>query len=99
MSERTPTRRAFLAGTGLMLVAGVAGCSGLLGVSNVATRHNVGSTPSVTAGTDLVDAVIGLRKHPRIIASYSGVYEQWTTELMLAHIESMLLSAEGQHSN
>ena len=98
MSERTPTRRAFLAGTGLVLVVGLAGCSGLLGGSNVATRQTGGSAPAVPAGTDPEDSVIGLREHPRIIASYGGVYEHRATELMLARMVSKLLAAAGQPS-
>ncbi len=52
MSERTLTRRAFLSGTGLVLVASVAGCSGLIGGSDIATRQTGGSAPAVPAGTD-----------------------------------------------
>ena len=98
MSERTLTRRAFLSGTGLVLVAGVSGCSGLLGGSNVSTRQTGGSAPAVPAGTDPEDSVIGLREHPRIIASYGGVYEHRATEVMLARMVSKLLAAAGQPS-
>ncbi|HCO54224.1 MAG TPA: metalloprotease, partial [Pelagibacterium sp.] len=96
MNERTFTRRAFLSGTGLVLVSAVAGCSGLLGGSDIATRQTGGSAPAVPAGTDPEDAVIGLREHPRIIASYGGVYEHRATELMLARMVSKLLAAAGQ---
>lgn len=96
MSERTLTRRAFLSGTSLVLVGSVAGCSGLIGGSDIATRQTGGSAPAVPAGTDPEDAVIGLREHPRIIASYGGVYEHRATELMLARMVSKLLAAAGQ---
>ena len=96
MSERQLTRRAFLSGSSLLLVAAVAGCSGLIGGSNVATRQTSGSAPAVPAGTDPEDSVIGLREHPRIIASYGGVYEHRSTELMLARMVSNLLAAAGQ---
>lgn len=98
MSRQSLTRRAFLSGTGLVLVAGVAGCSGLIGGSNITTRRTGGSAPAVPAGTDPEDAVIGLREHPRIIASYGGVYEHRKTELMLARMVSKLLAAAGQPS-
>ncbi|RDE08818.1 M48 family metalloprotease [Pelagibacterium lacus] len=96
MTERPLTRRAFLAGTSLVLVAGIAGCSGLIGGSNVSTRQTSGSAPAVPAGTDPEDRVIGLREHPRIIASFGGVYEHRKTELMLARMVSKLLAAAGQ---
>ena len=90
MTETRLTRRAFLAGTSLVLVSGVAGCSGLIGGSDIATRRTAGQAPAVPAGTDPEDAVIGLREHPRIIASYGGVYEHRQTELMLARMVSKL---------
>lgn len=96
MTDKRFSRRAFLAGTGLVLVAGVSGCSGLIGGSDVATRRTSGSAPAVPAGTDPEDSVIGLREHPRIIASYGGVYEHRATELMLARMVSKLLAAAGQ---
>ncbi|WMT86648.1 M48 family metalloprotease [Pelagibacterium sp. 26DY04] len=98
MSERQLTRRAFLSGSSLVLVAAVAGCSGLIGGSNIATRQTSGSAPAVPAGTDPEDTVIGLREHPRIIASYGGVYEHRSTEVMLARMVSKLLAAAGQPS-
>jgi predicted Zn-dependent protease len=96
MTGRKLSRRAFLAGTSLVLVAGVSGCSGLIGGPNVATRQTSGSAPAVPAGTDPEDSVIGLREHPKIIASYGGVYEHRATELMLARMVSKLLAAAGQ---
>lgn len=98
MSERELTRRAFLTGTGIVLLNAVAGCSGLIGGSNVTTRQTGGSAPAVPAGTDPEDSVIGLREHPRIIASFGGVYEHRSTEIMLARMVSKLLAAAGQPS-
>ncbi|SDG12999.1 M48 family metalloprotease [Pelagibacterium luteolum] len=98
MTEKRFSRRSFLAGTSLLLMAGVSGCSGLIGGSDIATRRTSGSAPAVPAGTDPEDSVIGLREHPRIIASYGGVYEHRATELMLARMVSKLLAAAGQPS-
>ncbi len=91
------TRRAFLTGTSLTLVAGIAGCTTLLGGnSDIATRQIGSQAPAVPAGTDPEDAVIGLREHPRIISAYGGVYEHRRTEVMLARMVSNLLAAAEQ---
>ncbi|WP_196260663.1 M48 family metalloprotease [Pelagibacterium limicola] len=91
------TRRAFLTGTGLALVAGVAGCTTLMGgSSDIATRRTGGQAPAVPAGTHPEDTVIGLREHPRIISAYGGVYEHRRTEVMLARMVSNLLAAADQ---
>lgn len=95
MSTTPITRRTFLAGTSLLLVAGVAGCT-TLGGSGITTRQTGGNAPAVPAGTDPEDAVIGLREHPRIISAYGGVYEHRKTEIMLARMVSNLLAAADQ---
>lgn len=96
MSGPSLTRRGFLTGTSLVLVGGLAGCVGLMGGSDIATRRTGGQAPAVPAGTDPEDAVIGLREHPRIIAAYGGVYEHRRTEVMLARMVSKLLAAADQ---
>lgn len=96
MSEKPISRRLFLSGTGIALVATLAGCSGLMTGSGIETRRTGGQAPAVPAGTDPEDSVIGLREHPRIIANYGGVYEHRATEVMLARMVSKLLAAAGQ---
>ncbi|GGA35182.1 M48 family metalloprotease [Pelagibacterium lentulum] len=96
MSRDTLSRRTFLAGTGLLLVAGLSSCTTLTGGSDVVTRRTSGSAPAVPAGTDPEDRVIGLREHPRIISNYGGVYEYRRTEVMLARMVSKLLAAADQ---
>ncbi|WP_127144152.1 M48 family metalloprotease [Pelagibacterium montanilacus] len=97
MSESLFTRRRFLAaGGGLVLASGLAGCTTLLGGSDIETRRTSGQAPAVPAGTDPDDVVIGRREHPRIIANYGGVYEYRQTEVMLARMVSNLLAAAGQ---
>src|SRR5690554_6926551 len=97
MSRGGLSRRAFLAGTSLGLVAVMGRCWGLLpGTSHVVDRLTGGQAPAVPAGTDTDDNVVGLREHPRIIANYGGVYEHRPTEVMLARMVSKLLAAAGQ---
>ena len=47
-------------------------------------------------GTDPEDEAIGAREHPRIVASYGGVYEDRQAEIMLARIVGRLLAAADQ---
>ncbi|WP_116652707.1 M48 family metalloprotease [Pelagibacterium sediminicola] len=97
MTRSDLSRRSFLAGTGLFLVAGVAGCTTLLGGrSGITTRRTGEHTPAVPAGTHPEDTVIGLREHPRIISAYGGVYEHRKTEVLLARMVSNLLAAAEQ---
>jgi predicted Zn-dependent protease len=47
-------------------------------------------------GQDAVDAALGARENPRIIATYGGIYSDRPAEIMLAHIVGRLLTAYGQ---
>jgi len=96
MTQAKFNRRTFLAGGALSVTALLAACSGLTG-SGIAVRQtgSDGST-AVPAGTDPEDAAIGMREHPRIIANYGGVYQNRTTEIMLARMVSRLLAAADQ---
>ena len=47
-------------------------------------------------GEDAEDAVIGQREHPRIIATYGGIYSDSAAEIAIAHIVGRLLTAAGQ---
>ena len=47
-------------------------------------------------GEDAEDAVIGQREHPRIIATYGGIYSDPAAEVVIAHIVGRLLQAAGQ---
>lgn len=78
----------------------------LLGLSACSTLTSTGVTVSsmadkaaplvVPEGTDPDDAVIGRREHPRIIASYGGIYADRAAEIMIAQIVGRLLSAANQ---
>jgi predicted Zn-dependent protease len=97
MSDSKLTRRWFLAGSSLTLVAGLAACTSFTG-SDISVRRTSsdGSGTAVPAGTDPEDAVIGRREHPRIVANYGGVYSNRATEVMLARMVSKLLAAAEQ---
>lgn len=80
------------------MVLSIGGCTNLLGDSGVSvsrTGEGLGSQ-AVPAGTDPEDEVIGRREHPRIIASYGGVYSDRQAEVMVARIAGKLLGAANQ---
>lgn len=89
-------------GLGGMLLAlallSLSGCANLFksDVSVSQTGVNTTPAPAVPDGTEPDDSVIGLREHPRIIASYGGVYSDRKAEIMLASIVGRLLSAANQ---
>lgn len=95
----TPSLRrgATLAMAGLVLMLVISGCTRLLGEPDVQiVQTGAGPTPvvkSVPAGTDPEDAVIGRREHPRIVASYGGIYSDRSAEIMVARIAGKLLTA------
>jgi predicted Zn-dependent protease len=79
-------------------VAALGGCSSFFGDSGVATRQTGAGAASVAvpAGTDPEDDVVGRREHPRIVASYGGVYSKRSAEVMVARIAGKLLAAADQ---
>jgi predicted Zn-dependent protease len=56
------------------------------------------SAPAVSSSGDPEEDVIGAREHPRIVASYGGIYQDRQAEVMLARIVGRLLIAAGQPS-
>ena len=79
----------------LALIAILSACSStLIGPSGGTVPQ--GPAQAVPAGTDPEDAIIGRREHPRIVASYGGVYENRRAEIMVARIVSKLLAAANQ---
>ncbi|WP_158626100.1 M48 family metalloprotease [Arsenicitalea aurantiaca] len=81
---------------GVSLVALVA-CTNMVGSGVSVTETGNRPAPVVVpSGTDPDDAVIGRREHPRIIASYGGVYSDRKAEVMLARIVGRLLAAADQ---
>lgn len=84
------------AGAALGLALLLASCSGTAFGPNTTFSSSDGPVQAVPAGTDPDDAVIGMREHPRIVATYGGIYEQRKAEIMVAQIVSRLLSAANQ---
>src|SRR5690606_13682045 len=74
----------------------VAGCSNLMGPGVSVTRTGGQAAPVVEPAGDPEQEAIGAREHPRIIASYGGVYEDRQAEIVLARIVGRLLAAADQ---
>jgi predicted Zn-dependent protease len=92
---RSTLRQVRWAGLAAALMA-LAACSSFMGPGVNVTRTGANPAPFVTGGNDTEDAVIGLREHPKIIASYGGVYEDRDAEVLLAQIVGRLLTAANQ---
>jgi len=92
--------RQWRAGLGIALLLLLGGCVDVLsGNPNQPATTSVTATPSpvdTPTGEDAEDAVIGQREHPRIIATYGGIYADPAAEVVIAHIVGRLLQAAGQ---
>ena len=83
-------------GTALTVLLLAAACSSFVG-PNVAVTQTGGQTaPLVRPGGDPEEDAIGAREHPRIVASYGGVYQDRQAEIVLARIVGRLLAAADQ---
>ncbi|HEY4199060.1 MAG TPA: M48 family metalloprotease [Devosiaceae bacterium] len=82
---------------GLLLVM-ISGCTQLFPESDIkVTKSGDNNAPPVTvASNDNSDEAIGMREHPRIIASFGGIYNDRPAEIMLARMVSKLLTAANQ---
>ncbi|HEY9013027.1 MAG TPA: M48 family metalloprotease [Devosia sp.] len=81
----------------LALLLALAGCTSF--GPNVAVQTTQGqNAPVVQSSGDPEEDVIGAREHPRIVASYGGVYQDRQAEVMLARIVGRLLIAADQPS-
>ena len=83
------------------LLAALVPLSGCVGVfsgnaNTAATTADQNSPVNTPTGEDAEDAVIGQREHPRIIATYGGLYSDRPAEIMIAHIAGRLLTAADQ---
>lgn len=82
---------------GAALLVLLAACSSFMGDPGVAVSHTEGQgAPVVASPDDNEDDAIGAREHPRIIASYGGIYSDRQAEIMLARIVGRLLAAADQ---
>ncbi|MDR3474817.1 MAG: M48 family metalloprotease [Devosia sp.] len=80
------------------LLLSLGACTELLGGGgSTSSDPNAQTSPVDTpTGQDAEDAVIGQREHPRIIATYGGIYSDPAAEIVIAHIVGRLLTAAGQ---
>lgn len=74
----------------------VAGCAGLAGPTVRVSETGGQNAPVVAARGESEDDAIGAREHPRIIASYGGVYSDRQAEIVIARIVGRLLAAADQ---
>ena len=87
--------RALRVGVVLAALLALGGCADLFGGSG--QNPNAQSSPvDAPTGQDAEDAVIGQREHPRIIATFGGIYSDRPAEIMIAHIAGRLLTAADQ---
>jgi predicted Zn-dependent protease len=97
---KLPIKKPVLLLSGLALVGVLSACSSFLNDTGVATRQTgVGGNATqmaVPAGTRPGDDVVGRREHPRIVASYGGVYSKRSAEVLVARIAGRLLAATNQ---
>jgi predicted Zn-dependent protease len=80
-----------LAGAALLVLAG---CSTLIRPAVTVTDTATRTAPPVEG--DPEEEAIGAREHPRIVASYGGVYADRAAEIVLARIVGRLLAAANQ---
>jgi len=85
------------AGAVILLMA-LGGCSNLFSDTGISvTQTGVGEQAlATTQGADPDDQTMGQREHPRILATYGGVYSDRDAEIMLARIVSRLLAGADQ---
>lgn len=81
-------------GVAVALLA-LAGCSSLVKPGVSVSQTGGQNAPLVDEG-DPEEAAIGAREHPRIVATYGGIYEDRQAEIMLARIVGRLLAAADQ---
>lgn len=100
MSRKFSFNKFVLLGSSLALLGLLSACSSFFNDTGVATRQtgvsSDGTTMAVPAGTRPGDDVVGRREHPRIVASYGGVYSKRSAEILVARIAGRLLAATDQ---
>ncbi|MDC9826508.1 M48 family metalloprotease [Devosia sp. ZB163] len=90
-----PMSKAFGKTLGAGLLVLLAGCTSLPGVTP--SRTGGQNVPPITAPSDDPEEdAIGAREHPRIVASYGGIYSDRQAEIMIARIVGRLLAAADQ---
>ena len=74
----------------------LASCSSFMPSGVEVSQTNGQNAPIVASPDDNEDDALGAREHPRIIASYGGIYSDRQAEIMLARIVGRLLAAANQ---
>jgi predicted Zn-dependent protease len=82
------------AGTALAVLL-LAGCTSMFGPNISVSQTGGQNAPIVDAG-DPEEEAIGAREHPRIVASYGGIYQDRQAEIVIARIVGRLLAAADQ---
>lgn len=77
------------------LLVALSACSSL-GPGVAPARPEAQSLPVPVSSDDPEEDAIGAREHPRIVASYGGLYSDRKAEIMLARIVGRLLAAADQ---
>lgn len=98
MTLLRPTVKFIAGGAGIAALLLLAGCTTLIGPSVKVSETGGQTAPVVPARGDSEDDVIGAREHPRIVASYGGLYADRQAEIVLARIVGRLLAAADQPS-
>lgn len=96
MTRLRPLFAEIARGGGVAALLLLAGCAGLGGPSVKVSETGGQSAPLVPATGDSEDDAIGAREHPRIVASYGGLYSDRQAEIVLARIVGRLLAAADQ---
>jgi predicted Zn-dependent protease len=96
MMERRDIVRMLPKVLALALLLALAGCSNIMGPGVQVTTTDGQMAPVVTDPGDPDDEMIGAREHPKIIASYGGVFADRPAEIKLTQIVSRLLAAAEQ---
>jgi predicted Zn-dependent protease len=91
---RSPLSKAIGACIAASLFALLAACSSF--GPGVSVTHTEGQNVPQAQSADPEEDAIGAREHPRIVASYGGIYSDRQAEIMLARIVGRLLAAADQ---
>ncbi|MBJ7578687.1 M48 family metalloprotease [Devosia sp. MC532] len=91
-----PKKFALRASALAVSVLAITACSSITGSNISVGRTGDNPAPSVSQETLTGDDAIGRREHPRIVATYGGVYEDRQAEIMVARIVGRLLAAANQ---
>ncbi|NOZ32522.1 MAG: M48 family metalloprotease [Alphaproteobacteria bacterium] len=82
--------------TALVLAGALAGCTGLFDSPGDGVTRTGDGVTSISAGATPADLSASQIEHPKIIATYGGVYKDRDAEIALARLAGRLLAADNQ---